>query len=180
VRASTEPLGGERFAVRFTADRELHAQIQELRALMRHQVPDGDIAEILRRAVAVLLKQVRRQKFGECSAPRAAKPAGENASRNIPAAIRRAVSKRDGERCSYVAPSGRRCGAQEFLEFHHCFPWARNRAHAVEGIALRCRAHNQHAAERDFGVQQMAPFRRGEAELDLDPVARAGPCPERR
>jgi hypothetical protein len=39
----TEPLGGERYAVRFTADRELHDQIQELRALLRHQIPDGDM-----------------------------------------------------------------------------------------------------------------------------------------
>jgi hypothetical protein len=41
--ASSQPLGGERYCVRFTADRELHAQIQELRALMRHQIPDGDV-----------------------------------------------------------------------------------------------------------------------------------------
>jgi hypothetical protein len=39
LRSRTSPLGGERYRVCFTADAELHAQLQELRALMRHQVP---------------------------------------------------------------------------------------------------------------------------------------------
>ena len=50
-RPRREALGGERFAIQFTADRELHEQIQELRALLRHQIPDGDIGKVLARAV---------------------------------------------------------------------------------------------------------------------------------
>ena len=37
VRPRTEPLGAERYRVQFTADRETHAQLEELRALLRHQ-----------------------------------------------------------------------------------------------------------------------------------------------
>jgi hypothetical protein len=176
--------------VRFTADRALHEQLRELQALMRHQVPDGDIGKILARAVSVLLEQVRKRKFGETAAPRPAKTSAEHPSRQIPASIRRTVVKRDGGRCTYMSPGGRRCGAREFLEFHHRDPWARTHAHAVEGIALRCRAHNQYEACRDFGQRHMARFRkktrtnqstapghagnRGsnfERQLDLDPVA---------
>ena len=65
--ARTSPLDGERYRVFFTADAELHAQLQELRALMRHQVPDGDLGRLLGRAVALLLDQVRKRKFGEVS-----------------------------------------------------------------------------------------------------------------
>ena len=187
----TRPLGGDRYLVRFTADRVLHEQLRELRALMRHQVPDGDIAKILARAVSVLLEQVRNRKFGETPAPRPTKPSAERMSRHAPASIRRTVVKRDDGRCAYVSPSGRRCGAREFLEFHHRDPWARTPAHAVEGIALHCRAHNQHEACRDFGQRHMARFRkkirtdqgtanghagiRGsnfERQLDLNPVKR--------
>jgi hypothetical protein len=187
-RAYTQPLGGERYCVRFTADPELHQQLQELRALMRHQVPDGDLGKILARAVSVLLDQVRKRKFGETPAPRPTKPSAEYMSRHVPAAIRRAVVHRDSGGCSYVSPGGRRCGAREFLEFHHREPWARAPAHAVEGIALHCRAHNQHEACRDFGQRHMARFRKTknepntssreepisrparERQLDLDPV----------
>jgi 5-methylcytosine-specific restriction endonuclease McrA len=165
-----EPLGDERYLIRFTADRKLHAQLQELKSLMRHQIPDGDVGKVLAKAVAVLLKQVRAQKFGECSAPRAARrKRAESAerveqadtpspSRQIPAAIRRAVSRRDRERCTFVSATGRRCGSRNFLEFHHRRPWARNRSHAIDGITLRCRAHNQHEAERDFGAKHMEHF----------------------
>lgn len=66
-------LGAERYRVQFTADRELYEQLQELRALMRHQVPDGDLSKILARAVKTLLERVRKQKFAETSAPRPAR-----------------------------------------------------------------------------------------------------------
>jgi hypothetical protein len=164
-RSSTSPLGGERYRVCFTADGELHAQLRELRALMRHQVPDGDLASILGRAVALLLEQVRKRKFAEVATPKPRKPdtaANEAASRHVPAAIRRAVSRRDGGRCSYISPRGVRCGAQEFLEFHHVDPWARTGTHPVDGIALRCRAHNHYEACRDFGEEHIARSRKRE------------------
>lgn len=155
----TEPLGDERYRVCFTANGETHAQLQELRALMRHQVRDGDLACILGRAVALLLDQVRKQKFAAVPKPKAAPLANGATSRRIPAAIRRAVARRDQERCSFVSPHGLRCGTQELLEFHHLDPWARTGTHSIDGIALRCRAHNQYAAVRDFGEEHMARFR---------------------
>ncbi len=164
--ARTSPLGGERYRVCFTADAELHAQLQELRALMRHQVPDGDLGSLLGRAVALLLDRVRKRKFGEVSAPRPPAPANSDASakpaasRHIPAAIRRAVVRRDAGRCRYVSPGGVRCGAAEFLEFHHIDPWARSGTHSLVVISLRCRAHNQYEARRVFGEAHMARFQK--------------------
>jgi hypothetical protein len=125
---------------------------------MRHQIPDGDLGKILARAVGTLLKQVRNRKYGECSEPRAAAPTDSAPSRHVPAAIRRAVAKRDDERCAFTSDAGRRCDSREFLEFHHCNPWARSRSHAIEGISLRCRAHNRYEAERDFGTEHMSRF----------------------
>ncbi len=162
-RALTEPLGAERYRVQFVADRALYEQLQELRALMRHRVPDGDLGKILARAVAGLLAQVRKQKFAETSTPRAAQPSqnrNENPSRHVPAVIRRAVAQRDGRRCTYVSSSGRRCDSQEFLEFDHADAWPRTRAHSIDGITLRCRAHNQQRARIDFGEPHMARFHR--------------------
>ena len=82
----------------------------------------------------------------------------DGASRHIPTAIRRAVVRRDAGRCRYVSPDGLRCDAAEFLEFHHIDPWARAGTHSVDGISLRCRAHNQYEARRDFGEEHMARF----------------------
>jgi hypothetical protein len=173
--APPEPLGGERYVVRFIANRELHAELRELQALMRHQIPDGDLGKILARAVGTLLKQVRNRKYGECSEPRAAAPTDSAPSRHIPAAIRRAVAKRDDERCAFISDAGRRCDSREFLEFHHCNPWARSRSHAIGGISLRCRAHNRYEAERDFGTEHMNRFHKKDRSSLTTPTKNSDP-----
>jgi hypothetical protein len=183
-RGVIAPLGAQRYRVEFTADRALHEQLQELRALMRHQIPDGDVGKILARAVAVLLDQVRKRKFGETSKPRPAPPSGsrEIPSRHIPAAIRRAVWNRDGGRCGYVSAGGRRCNSREFLEFDHAEAWTWTRAHSIAGITLRCRAHNQQRARRDFGERQMARFRKQQHSTGFEsssPGSSPRPRPER-
>jgi hypothetical protein len=168
-RASTEALGAQRFSVRFTADEKVHDQLQELRSLLRHSVPDGDVGKILARAVGVLLKQVRNRKIGECASPRsphaegpseANSPTKKKPTRQIPVAIRREVWARDKGRCTFESKDGRSCGSREAVEFHHRVPWALCSEHTVDNIALRCRSHNQHEAELDFGVDHMARFRR--------------------
>jgi 5-methylcytosine-specific restriction endonuclease McrA len=77
-----------------------------------------------------------------------------------PAAIRREVWTRDAGRCSYESPESRKCGAREYLEFHHQVPWARCREHAPSNISLRCRSHNRYAAVLAFGSELMAAYRR--------------------
>lgn len=72
-------------------------------------------------------------------------------SRHIPNAVKREVVARDGERCSFVAPDGRRCHERGRLEFHHDRPFACGGAATVENIRLLCRSHNALMAERDFG-----------------------------
>jgi hypothetical protein len=175
-KARCEPLGAERYCIRFMADPVVHAQLQELQALLRPSIPDGDVAKILARAVAVLLEQVRKRKIGSCASPRspqASTPSDASAktpSRHIPAAIRREVWPRDGGRCTYVSREGRHCGAREYLEFHHEVPWALRREHAPSNLRLRCRSHNQYEAELAFGSEHMAAYRRGApARPDLNP-----------
>lgn len=73
-------------------------------------------------------------------------------SRHIPNAIKRAVVERDGMRCSFVDGRGTRCTATSRLEFHHHDPFAKGGAHNLSNVSLLCRAHNRHAAHRDYGV----------------------------
>src|SRR5262249_29689360 len=50
-RPVIEPLAPARYKVQFTATATLHDKLQRLQALMRDQVPDGDLAAIIERAV---------------------------------------------------------------------------------------------------------------------------------
>jgi 5-methylcytosine-specific restriction endonuclease McrA len=71
--------------------------------------------------------------------------------RYVPAAVRRAVWKRDGGRCTYVDSRGRRCRETSHLELHHEEPHARKGLPSASNMSLRCRVHNALAAEQDFG-----------------------------
>ena len=78
-----------------------------------------------------------------------------NPKRHVPAAVARAVFVRDGQQCSYVAPSGRRCGARWCLELDHVDPRAVGGESTIENLRLRCRAHNQRYARQYYGKSRV-------------------------
>jgi hypothetical protein len=158
-----EPLGNARYHVQFTASAETRDKLREAQALLRHQIPDGDLAQLFDRALDALIREARRAKFAETDRPRerdADTPADVPANRHIPAEIRRAVVARDGGCCSFVARDGHRCASRDGLEFHHIDPYARTKRHRLDSITLLCRAHNRYAAVQDFGADWMSRFRR--------------------
>jgi len=93
VPARISPLAPARFKVQFTASAELREKLEGLEA----------------------------RRFGQTKAPRKtlADTDTSRTSRNIPAAVRRAVYERDGGRCTFVDAQGGRCTERHRLEFHH-------------------------------------------------------------
>jgi hypothetical protein len=150
-----------RYKVQFTADAELHDKIVRARALLRHQIPDGDLGAVVDRAMTLLVRELERARFGATEVPR--KAAGETdatpSSRHVPAPIRRAVWARDDGQCAFRDRQGRRCPARERLEFHHEVPFARGGDHSEGNVSLRCSAHNAYQADLDFGAAFMADRR---------------------
>ncbi len=161
-RPSIQPTAPERFRVQFTAGAEMRERIQRLQDLLRHRIPDGDLAGVIDAALIELLTKLEKQKCGsvakgrprcgERDAARAGSPRPTTqrttqTTRATPRAIRREVWRRDGRRCRFVADDGKRCSATGFLEFHHVDPFARGGGTTVTSLELRCRAHNQHEAE---------------------------------
>jgi hypothetical protein len=72
-------------------------------------------------------------------------------SRHIPSSVKRRVVARDGERCSFIAPDGRRCQERGWLQLHHNQPYAHNGPATTDNIRVLCRSHNMLMADRDFG-----------------------------
>jgi hypothetical protein len=83
-------------------------------------------------------------------------------SRYIPKNVKREVWYRDRGQCAFVSPSGRRCVEQEFLELHHIQPYALKGPTTAANLALRCRRHNAHEAERVFGARGVGSGREGQ------------------
>lgn len=58
-RATATPLSPGRYRVQFTADAATHAKIREAQDLLRREIPDGDVAAIVDRALDRLLEILR-------------------------------------------------------------------------------------------------------------------------
>ncbi|MDZ4805736.1 MAG: hypothetical protein SGI90_12830 [Candidatus Eisenbacteria bacterium] len=158
LAAVIAPLRPGHFRVQFTADPSMHHDLMTAHELLRHQIPDGDAAAVLKMALKLLVGELRRKKFATTDRPRRSAPSDPN-SRHIPAAVRREVARRDGDRCAFHGRDGRRCSARGPLEFHHLEPFAVGGRATVDNISLRCRAHNSHEAVRCFGRFQLVPER---------------------
>jgi hypothetical protein len=228
--AVVTPLAPERYKVQMTVSGETHARLRRVQALLRHSIPNGDLALIFDRALVVLEEHLERTKWaatkqktgseatttprssrggrsrstvtlgganraaagrqpragGEYLAPSGEPAPGDTAnngseepdqkrtaegegvdreldpervpgrvekrrSRRIPAAVRRAVWKRDRGQCTFIGANGHRCTERGMLEFHHVVPYADGGAATAGNIVLYCRRHNGLEAERHLG-----------------------------
>lgn len=174
-RASCAPLRPGRFKLQLTASQELRDKLMQLQALLRHQIPGGDLAEIVERACDVLLDKTLKQRCAQVSRPRssiaenaaprraaadaervpASGPDDLKRNRYIPRAVLREVFARDGGQCTYVGPSGHRCDERGMLETHHVLAFAHGGKPTVENLRLVCRSHNNFYAVQDFGAAHM-------------------------
>ncbi len=148
--AKLAPLSPGRFAWQLTVDQETQDLLRYAQALFGHAVPSGDVATVLKRSLALMVRELERQKLAKCvrTRPRRGAPKG----RYVPAEIRRTVWQRDGGQCTFVSEFGKRCESTTRLEFDHIDPVARGGQASVDRMRLRCRAHNQYEAECAFGA----------------------------
>ena len=144
-----------RYGVQFTVGQGTYEKLRHAQALLGHSVPSGELAEVFDRALDALIVRLEQRKFAATTRPRRPQRTRGNA-RHVPAEVRRAVWERDGGRCTFASDSGHRCEARTRLEFDHVEPVARGGKATVAGIRLRCRAHNQYAAECAFGAGFMS------------------------
>jgi hypothetical protein len=111
---------------------ELLVSIQEklrrLRSLLSHKIPDGNLD---------------------------AGPPTPGRRAPIPPAVRREVMERDGYRCTYVSPDGRRCESTWRLELHHHEPAPMTGSSTADDLTVRCRPHNQLHAWEDWGREHV-------------------------
>ena len=154
-----QPLAPGRYKVQFTASAELRDKLERLRALMRSQVPDGDLAALIEQAVTEKLERLEARRFAKT------KRAPERALGRPKIAPRRATSRpRSGAPCASAteidaatwtsradaAPSATGSSSTTGI------PLASGATTARRTSRLMCRAHNAYLAEHDYGRRAMA------------------------
>ncbi len=159
-RAVTE----SQWSLRVTIDRGCNEDLETLKSLLAHKIPDGDLATVLHEAIRCGIEKHGKRKGAIAPARKAnrALPSADStkATATIPAEVRREVWRRDGGRCAFVAADGRRCDSRWKLEIDHIQPAALGGSSRVDELRLACRAHNLLYAERAFGREHMDRFRR--------------------
>jgi 5-methylcytosine-specific restriction endonuclease McrA len=153
-------LSPRRYKIEITVDQDTHDKLRMLEDLLSHQLAHTDPAVIVSQALDLLLTETLKKKAAITD--RAHRKRDSNGSqpkatrtRAIPAAVRRGVWRRDGGRCAFITDGGNRCSGTRALEYHHLIPYGKGGGHEADNIALRCRAHNQHQADLDFGREFM-------------------------
>jgi 5-methylcytosine-specific restriction endonuclease McrA len=149
--ARVAPLAPQRYGIQFTLDQAGHDLLRQVQDLLGHEVPRGDLAEVIVRALkayAALLEKKKHAATENPRPPRRQKPD----SRHVPAHVKRVVRKRDKGQCTHVSESGHRCEARSDLEYDHILEYARGGEPTAGNIRLRCRAHNRLGAERTYGA----------------------------
>jgi hypothetical protein len=147
-KEKSAPLSAQRFHVNFTVDKDANEKQRRLAELTRNHANPVTMEEIFRAGLDALLK--KHDPAVVPAKPRAAKPTLH--TRYISREIKRIVYRRDGGRCTYVSPDGRRCCATTNLHYDHIRPWALGgSSRDPANIRLLCASHNLWAAVRTFG-----------------------------
>ena len=63
-RQRIEPLSAGRYHIQFTADASLKQKLELARDLLRHSLPNGDLAHVVSRALDLLLREQLQRRFG--------------------------------------------------------------------------------------------------------------------
>lgn len=171
--AEVKAIAPEQYKVQFTVSRETHDKLRRAQDLLRHTIPNGDPAAIFDKALTLLIDNLEKAKLAATDRPRQKARAIAPQSRHIPAAVRRAVWKRDGGRCTFIGTQGR-CGETGFLEHHHAVPFAAGGQPTIDNVCLLRRAHNMHEAERYFGRGHTPLLRETRVAYGVESPTRSG------
>jgi len=145
-----------RIRLDFEADETLLLKIDRLKSLLRHKYPFPRLEDVLLEAADALLAKIDpdRRAVRNCVQTQLRTLAAKR-GRRVPAAVKRLVWERDGGRCAFIAPDGRRCESVDALQYDHLTPYAvGGRSDDPANIRLLCRPHNQRLARKRFGPRR--------------------------
>ena len=164
------PLSEDRFKLQVTVSRALKEKIDTAKALLRHQIPDGDLEKVLGKAIDELLATLMRKKFAATKNPRPQPAPSEKRTRYTQAATKRALTERDDLQCAFVSADGRRCTETGFLEIDHKVPYAKGGSNKLENRRFLCKAHNGYCAVLEYGKDHMLKKKRSRAVPKTSPL----------
>ncbi len=157
------------WSLRATIDQAFKDDLETLSTLLSHKLRRGDVAAVLHEAIRCGIEKHGKRK-GAVRPKRkvAPKPRPPTDPHAIPAEVRRQVWERDGGRCAWVGPDGRRCDSRWQLEVDHVRPPSLGGTSTPKDLRLACKPHNLFHAEQVYGRELMRKYRKGESTAPGD------------
>jgi len=159
------------YDIRFAGDEELIVMMAWLRSHLSGRYPRGaSYLDMFKWAIGYvreredMTKRAERRKQKRSSKPsHSTRDRGGTPSRYIATKTKEKVWARDGGKCAYVSPSGRRCNSTRNLQYdHHPIPFARGGPSTSENLRLLCANHNKHTAAMVYGKAHMETYHKQE------------------
>jgi hypothetical protein len=115
------------YEIRFAGDEELMELMAWMRSHLSNRLPKGvSFLEMFKYAMRYVreredlaLRAERRKQNGKTQNRAPRKTSDKNSNRHIPTQVKEAVWTKDGGRCAYVGPGGKRCNSTHNLQFDH-------------------------------------------------------------
>jgi hypothetical protein len=160
-RSDVQPLTADLRRLHVTVSKRFTDKLEAARDALSHSHPGADVETILEAGLDLLLERAAKRK-GLVKRPRAQpKPVADDGDpRQIPAAVRREVFRRDGGRCQWPTAGGGICGSTHRVELDHIVPVGRGGRPTVANLRVLCRVHNDLAARQVYGTAWMGRFTR--------------------
>jgi len=159
VRASlqerTRDITPELTEIRLVVSKQLQTELEELKNLLSHSIPDGSVTAILERLVR---QELDRQRKRVTPSGRIANPeelettrprtSAQKSPRFIPSALKRDIWNRAHGQCeAKVRTEGtepyRRCSARRLLQIDHIHPISLGGESTLTNLRLLCAHHNR-------------------------------------
>ena len=177
ARQEMRAVSEEQWSLRVTVGRALKDDLETLAGLLSHTIRKGDLAAVLHEAVRCGIAKHGKRK-GAVKPARTVKAKAPKSPTVVSAELRRQIWERDGGRCAWTSPEGKRCGSRWQLEVDHKEAAARGGPATLDNLRLACKGHNFRHAEETFGAEHMKRYRKGEftiagdSRLPQPPLAR--------
>ncbi len=158
------PINSETFELRIALPKVVQQKIEKLKMLMGANKSHLETIDALNEALDIAIQSYEKKyKASELKVSATKVPALgkilKTHSQYISVHTKRRIWRRDQGQCSFIDPlNNHQCGSRFRLEIDHITPKALGGTNDFTNLRLVCRAHNQFAAIKEFGMQKMERF----------------------
>ncbi|MCD6379911.1 HNH endonuclease, partial [bacterium] len=156
----------QKFKLEFMVDPEFMKKLERIKSRLSRKYPEGInfeklfsvvMDEYLERHSPEKRIEKREERKADWQKVKAVSRNNQR-TRNIPAAARDKVYKRNGGKCAFVGKDGKRCNSTWNLEIDHKVPFAKGGDNSLGNLRLLCAKHNRLEAERAYGKDFMKKY----------------------